>query len=89
MSTYDSNEDLAKAFKYAIKNAAARAQLINDCSELKSVLAFYKKNESYINQNSSSNKYAHLVLKALKENICFQLQEEGPTSFDDVAKVKF
>lgn len=88
MSQYDNNEDLTKAFKSAIKNPAERARLLSEYPELKSALAFYEKNESHFNQNSPSTRYAHIVLKTLKENICFQLNEDGPTSFDEITKIQ-
>ncbi len=86
MSKCNRNDNLAKAFKTAIKNPAERARLVDNCPELKSALAFYEKNESNFSQNASSNKYAQVVLKALKENIFFQIKEEGPASFDESAK---
>ncbi|MFA7351250.1 MAG: hypothetical protein WC009_10840 [Methylotenera sp.] len=88
MSQYDSNDDLANAFKQAIQKPEERTRLLNNYPELKSALIFYEKNESNFIQNSSSNKYAHIVLSALVENIYYQIQEDGPASFDEIAKIR-
>ncbi|MDD2934347.1 MAG: hypothetical protein HOP26_08565 [Methylotenera sp.] len=87
MSNNDKNDDLAKAFKQAIQKPEERIRLLNNYPELKSALLFYDKNETNFIQNSSSNKYAHIILNALIENIYYQIQEDGPASFDDIAKI--
>ncbi len=87
MSEYNSNDNLAMALKNAMNNPVERDMLLGNYPELKCALAFYEKNERYFNQNASSNKHTYILLKALKDNICFQLQEDGPTSFDEVPKI--
>jgi hypothetical protein len=41
MSQYDSNDDLANAFKQAIQKPEERTRLLNNYPELKSALIFY------------------------------------------------
>jgi hypothetical protein len=84
MSKNDNYDDLAKVFMHAIEKPEERTQLLNNYPELKSVLVFYERNESNFIESSTSkpNKYAHIVLSALIENIYFQIKEDGPTSFD-------
>lgn len=78
---------LAIAFKQAINKPAERSKVMGIYPELKSAITFYEKNESYFIANAGMGKYEQVVLKALKENMFFQIQEDGPASFDQTTKV--
>lgn len=80
MSIQQDNLSLAIAFKLAVKKPAERLKLAESHPELSEAIDFYEKNEKSLYENGL-NKERLVILKALKENICTQIQEDGPASF--------
>lgn len=76
------NQSLAVAFKLAVKRPTERMRLTTAHPELTKALNFYERNEKVFYKNGM-NKQGLVILKALKENIYYQIKEDGPSSFCD------
>lgn len=74
------NQNLAVAFKLAVKKPTERIRLTTIHPELSGAINFYERNEKLFNENGL-NKQGLVILKALKENIYYQIKEDGPASF--------
>lgn len=82
MLNQQDNQSLAVAFKLAVKKPTERMRLTTTHPELSRALNFYEKNEKIFHKNGL-DKQGLVILKALKENIYYQIKEDGPSSFCD------
>lgn len=83
----NNNEDVAIAFKKAVTNPAERKQILRCYPELNNAIEFYEKNKTYFIKNSGLNKHDYIILKALIDNMFFQIKEDGPASFNAITKI--
>jgi len=83
----NNNEDAAIAFKKAITNPAERRQVLRCYPELNNAIEFYEKNKTHFIKNNGLNKHDQVILKALIDNMFYQIKEDGPASFNAITKM--
>ena len=81
----DTNEQLAVAFERLVDNQVERSKLLKDYPALENAVVFYERAESnFCKKNDLNIDGLMVLLNSLKDNIRFQIEEDGPESFAKV-----